>query len=329
MMPKLDGFEVCRQLRADPGSRRAHHPRHRQGGYEGCRGRPGGRGDEYLTKPVDQAALLARVKSMLRIKALHDTAQEQGARLEAQADELAEWGRTLERRVAEQLAELDARQPLPALPVPSAGRHHRLLGRREAPRESSARNHGGVLRPPGLYRLRRDGGARGSHGGAPRVPRGDGRADLPPRGDARALRRGRPHGLLQRPGALSGPRRARRADGRRDAGACRGARSRVAQARLPTRIQRRDRARLRDPGEDRLRRAIRLRRDRHGDQPRRAALRCGAGRPDTRQPARLRGGGRTGGGRVRRRVGPQGVSQTHVGVQRRYGSRSRNDPYRR
>src|SRR5262249_31050767 len=29
-------------------------------------------GDDYLTKPVDQAALMARVKAMLRIKTLHD-----------------------------------------------------------------------------------------------------------------------------------------------------------------------------------------------------------------------------------------------------------------
>jgi hypothetical protein len=34
-------------------------------------------GDEYPTKPVDHAALIARVKSMLRIKSLHDTVQEQ------------------------------------------------------------------------------------------------------------------------------------------------------------------------------------------------------------------------------------------------------------
>jgi hypothetical protein len=34
---------------------------------------------------MDQASLVARVKSMLRIKALHDTAQEQAARLEEQA----------------------------------------------------------------------------------------------------------------------------------------------------------------------------------------------------------------------------------------------------
>jgi class 3 adenylate cyclase len=49
--------------------------------------------DEYLTKPVDQAALVARVRSVLRLKALHD--------------EVQEWNRTLEARVAAQVEELD------------------------------------------------------------------------------------------------------------------------------------------------------------------------------------------------------------------------------
>src|SRR5687768_7769803 len=56
--------------------------------------------DEYLTKPVDQTALVARVRSMLRIKELHDTVQSQAA-------QLADWNRSLERRVQEQLAELE------------------------------------------------------------------------------------------------------------------------------------------------------------------------------------------------------------------------------
>jgi serine phosphatase RsbU (regulator of sigma subunit) len=43
-------------------------------------------GDEYLTKPVDHAALVARVKSMLRIKSLHDTVLEQSAQLQAQLE---------------------------------------------------------------------------------------------------------------------------------------------------------------------------------------------------------------------------------------------------
>jgi class 3 adenylate cyclase len=56
--------------------------------------------DEYLTKPLDQLALVARVKSVLRLKELHDKVQ-------AQADQLATWNRTLEERVNEQLSEIE------------------------------------------------------------------------------------------------------------------------------------------------------------------------------------------------------------------------------
>jgi len=56
--------------------------------------------DEYLTKPVDQAALVARVKSMLRVKELTDKVQ-------AQAADLASWNRTLEDRVAQQLSQIE------------------------------------------------------------------------------------------------------------------------------------------------------------------------------------------------------------------------------
>src|SRR5260370_1308471 len=64
-------------------------------------------GDDYLAKPVDQAALMARVRSMLRIKSLHDKVQEQAAVLEQQKDQLAAWNRSLEQRVAEQVAEIE------------------------------------------------------------------------------------------------------------------------------------------------------------------------------------------------------------------------------
>jgi class 3 adenylate cyclase len=63
--------------------------------------------EEYLTKPVDQAALIARVQSMLRVKALHDTVQEQATQLESQAAELAQWNRALTERVAEQVEDIE------------------------------------------------------------------------------------------------------------------------------------------------------------------------------------------------------------------------------
>jgi adenylate cyclase len=101
MMPKIDGLEVCRRLKADPAlpfmpvimvTARAD-PKDVVAGLEAG-------GDEYLTKPVDQAALVARVKSMLRIKSLHDTIQ-------GMAAQLAEWNQTLERRVEEQVGQLE------------------------------------------------------------------------------------------------------------------------------------------------------------------------------------------------------------------------------
>jgi adenylate cyclase len=108
MMPKMDGIEVCRHLKADDTlpfmpiimvTAKADSKDIVAGLEAGA--------DEYLTKPVDQAALVARVKSMLRIKALHDTVREQAGRLEAQSAQLAEWNRMLEERVAEQLGELE------------------------------------------------------------------------------------------------------------------------------------------------------------------------------------------------------------------------------
>lgn len=108
MMPKLDGFEVCRQLKAD--SSLPYMPiilvTAKGDSKDIVAGLDAG-ADEYLTKPIDQAALVARVRSILRAKALHDQVQEQAARLEAQAGELQQWNQTLEQRVQEQLAEIE------------------------------------------------------------------------------------------------------------------------------------------------------------------------------------------------------------------------------
>jgi class 3 adenylate cyclase len=108
MMPKMDGIEAVKKLKAD--SSLPFIPvilvTAKTDSKDVIAGLESG-GDDYLTKPVDHAALLARVRSMLRIKALHDTVQAQAQRLEEQATELAEWNKTLEERVAAQLGEIE------------------------------------------------------------------------------------------------------------------------------------------------------------------------------------------------------------------------------
>jgi adenylate cyclase len=100
MMPKKDGLQVCRELKADPAL--PFMPIilvTAKGDTKDIIAGLDSGGDEYLTKPVDTAALLARVRSILRIKALHD-------QVEAQARELAAWNQTLEARVAAQVQEI-------------------------------------------------------------------------------------------------------------------------------------------------------------------------------------------------------------------------------
>src|SRR5262245_12315500 len=101
MMPKIDGIEVCRRLKADTTlpyiaiilvTARADTKDIVAGLDAGA--------DEYLTKPVDQTALVARVKSALRTKALTD-------QVRTQATDLADWNRTLEQRVTQQLSETE------------------------------------------------------------------------------------------------------------------------------------------------------------------------------------------------------------------------------
>jgi sigma-B regulation protein RsbU (phosphoserine phosphatase) len=87
MMPIMDGLTVCRQLKSDPAFpfipiilvTAKSDTKDVVAGLEAG-------GDEYLTKPVEHAALVARVKSMLRFKALHDKVLEQSAQLRVQLE---------------------------------------------------------------------------------------------------------------------------------------------------------------------------------------------------------------------------------------------------
>ena len=101
MMPGMSGYEVCAAIRADPAHRMlpivlvtALDP-----AKERARGLEAG-ADDFLNKPVAQAELVARVKSLLRIKTLYDQVDRQRRALE-------EWNRTLEQRVADGVRELE------------------------------------------------------------------------------------------------------------------------------------------------------------------------------------------------------------------------------
>lgn len=101
VMPAMGGYEVCQKIRENPATGilpvvmvTALDP-----AQERLKGLEAG-ADDFLTKPINQLELLARVRSLLRIKELYETVQTQAA-------QLAEWNKTLEQRVAEQLAELE------------------------------------------------------------------------------------------------------------------------------------------------------------------------------------------------------------------------------
>ena len=94
MMPEMSGYEVCTRLRANPETARLPvvMVTSLDAVHERVKGIEVG-ADDFLSKPVNQPELLARVRSLLRIKELDDA--------------LTGLNRDLERRVTEQVAQLD------------------------------------------------------------------------------------------------------------------------------------------------------------------------------------------------------------------------------
>jgi adenylate cyclase len=108
MMPALDGPGLCRRIRADPATVllpvvmcTSLDPQ-----QERVKGIEAG-ADDFLSKPVNQPELFARVKSSLRVKALHD--------------ELALLNANLEKRVAEQVSEIERLARLKRFVSPRVG----------------------------------------------------------------------------------------------------------------------------------------------------------------------------------------------------------------
>jgi DNA-binding response OmpR family regulator len=101
MMPGLSGYDVCRRIRAEPSTALLPvvlvtsldpHEERIKGIEAGA--------DDFVQKPFNHAELLARVRSLLRIKSLQDE-------IERQAEELRNWNATLEARVQAALGEID------------------------------------------------------------------------------------------------------------------------------------------------------------------------------------------------------------------------------
>jgi adenylate cyclase len=101
LMPGLSGYDVCRRIRADASL--AMLPvvmvTALEAREERVKGIEAG-ADDFLSKPVNPPELLARVRSLLRIRRLYETVQRQ-------AEQLAAWNRTLEARVTEQVGHVE------------------------------------------------------------------------------------------------------------------------------------------------------------------------------------------------------------------------------
>jgi CheY-like chemotaxis protein/uncharacterized membrane protein len=99
VMPGMTGYDVCRLVRANASTKfvpivmmTASPDQDKVAAIESG-------ADDFVFKPFDRQELLARIRSLLRIKSYHDT-------IELQSAELGQLNRTLQERVAAQVVEI-------------------------------------------------------------------------------------------------------------------------------------------------------------------------------------------------------------------------------
>jgi adenylate cyclase len=100
VMPGMDGYQVCREIRERPDT--AYLPVvmvTASGDEQKIKALEAG-ADDFLTKPINKNELLARVASLARVKRYQDT-------IKRQSDELTAWNEELQTRVAEQVSQIE------------------------------------------------------------------------------------------------------------------------------------------------------------------------------------------------------------------------------
>jgi len=99
VMPGMSGYDVCRRIRANDATKFVPIVMMTASPDQDKVAAIDSGADDFVFKPFDKQELLARIRSLLRIKSYHDT-------IAQQAEELAQLNRTLQERVAAQVVEI-------------------------------------------------------------------------------------------------------------------------------------------------------------------------------------------------------------------------------
>jgi CheY-like chemotaxis protein len=99
VMPGMSGYDVCRRIRANDATKFVPIVMMTASPDQDKVAAIDSGADDFVFKPFDKQELLARIRSLLRIKSYHDTIAQQAA-------ELSQLNRTLQERVAAQVIEI-------------------------------------------------------------------------------------------------------------------------------------------------------------------------------------------------------------------------------